>query len=957
MPLLPTTDRCSREETPLPHDLPRDIGIVTLDEEGRFTHSDGWLEGRLGLEPGTLLGIRLADLTAAPTRAVIDVAFRAGMPRPEVLPRVLVLAGREGAWRAELAWMGGTDPDGARLVALLREAPSDTDAPPAELSARASLIERLSSGLAHEINNPLAIVVGRLELARRAAGDGPADSLAGELHRSVGAALTASTRLVDVAHALRFLADASSLASRDTELRAAARGAALIAGEEVRWSGAHLTLDLAPAGIVRCDAALLSQLLASMMAAAAKACTGAGGRVVVATSGVGQVRISATPARGDVGLAAAWQTTVAALDASLRIEEDSSEWALTLALPAVLPTPPAAPSHFKGARRTSGRIGARAPRPEAGAASPAAAGTTDPTADFKRIFESCPGVYIVLGPDLRIVAASDAYCAATMTQRQGLLGRLVLEVFPDDPDDPASVGVRNLTASLDRVRRDLVADAMPVQRYAIRRPADQGGGFEDRHWSLLNSPVLGSDGRLAYIINSAEDVTEFVRLREHGDLQARTAQDLESQSGKMAAEIILRGEQVANTSRDLKEANAEVSRLYQRTKELDQLKSQLFANVSHELRTPLALILAPAERMLTRRNLAEADRAHLEVIRRNARLLQRHVDDLLDLATIEAKRMNLDWGRADLAALVRRVAVSFEALAMQRNLSLRVEADRACDGEFDVEKLQRVLLNLVSNAFKFTPAGGAVRISLHDEGDRVVLEVADSGPGIPRDDREVVFERFRQLDSGAERQFGGTGLGLPIAHEIVALHGGSIAVGEAREGGASFLVTLPKAAPPGTRVAPAAATRRIPPFEGLPAAGPASLREGGDGPLVLVVEDNPDLSRFLCDVLGERYRVASAFDGAEGLRMALDLHPDLILTDLMMPKTSGEGLVRALRAHAEMARTPILILSAKTEDALREELLHHGAQDWLGKPFRTGELLARVANLLEAWSGTQPGTS
>ncbi|MFZ5480860.1 MAG: PAS domain S-box protein [Myxococcota bacterium] len=401
-------------------------------------------------------------------------------------------------------------------------------------------------------------------------------------------------------------------------------------------------------------------------------------------------------------------------------------------------------------------------------------------------------------------------------------------------------------------------------------------------------------------------------------------------------------DELSHNERQLRVANERLS-------ELDRLKSQLFASVSHELRTPLALVLAPAERMLSRPDLPADDRANLETVTRNARLLRGHVEDLLDLATLEAGRMRLRRARVDVAMLVRQVAGSFEALASERSLSLQVDADGALAAEVDPEKLQRVLLNLLSNATKFTPGGGTVRVSLRGEDGRAVLEVADSGPGIPAEQRAAVFDRFHQLEGGAARRFGGMGLGLSITREIVALHGGSIAVGDAPEGGASFVVSLPLVASPGTEVFEEAVPLPVAPAHVAPAARSTPTPAGPAGSaLVLVVEDNPDLNRFLREVLAERWRVASALDGAEGIRLATELRPDLVLTDLMMPGTSGGDLVRALRGRSEMDDTPIVVLTAKADEAVREELLRGGAQDWVGKPFVTGELLARVENLLEA---------
>jgi signal transduction histidine kinase/DNA-binding response OmpR family regulator len=439
-------------------------------------------------------------------------------------------------------------------------------------------------------------------------------------------------------------------------------------------------------------------------------------------------------------------------------------------------------------------------------------------------------------------------------------------------------------------------------------------------------------------------------------LSLRSPKELDALNQQLAASLREKEPLLAQ----LQQANAELTQLYQKTKELDEFKTRFFANISHELRTPLTLIIGPTDKLLASPSLDDSARRSLTAVARNARLLHRHVEDLLDISKLEAGKITIEEAYADLAHMLRLVAGHFDSLAIEREITFRIEAQPSLFASFDPEKIQRVLLNLLSNAFKFTPQGGRIRCSLRHEPVQglVEIEVADSGPGIAPEHRELIFERFRQIEGGSARRHGGTGLGLAITRELTALHGGNIAVDDAPEGGARFIISLPLSttaradsaqAAPGEEFAVIELTKdAVAELTGDGRVAESTPSMPAERPLVLVVEDNPEMNRFICEHLALEFAVESAFDGSSGLRKAQELRPDLVVTDVMMPGMSGDTLVRELSALSDFAQVPIVVLTAKADDQLRVQLLQGGARDCLTKPFFAEELRARIRNLVEA---------
>lgn len=574
---------------------------------------------------------------------------------------------------------------------------------------------------------------------------------------------------------------------------------------------------------------------------------------------------------------------------------------------------------------------------------------TLPEPDYQQIFKALPGLYLILlpEPDFTIAAVTDAYARATMIDPGQVIGKGLFEIFPDNPDDPKASGVQNLKRSLERVLRTARPDSMAVQKYDVKKPNDPEGKFEERYWSPINSPVLNDEGKVVFIIHRVEDVTEFMNLSHRGA-------SLRSKVEQTEAEIYLRAQEIQEANKKLETAHRELEHLYKKVTDLDELKTQFFSNVSHELRTPLTLILGPVQQMMAKKVLPPEDLETLAVVERNALTLLKQVNDLLDVAKLEAGKMKIHYSQTDLARLLRFTASHFETALQSKGVAFFVETPSSVPVQADEEKIQRVIMNILSNAIKFVPSGGWVKCSVDVSQDRAVVTISDNGPGVKKEFRSSIFDRFTQEDGGPERSKGGTGLGLAIARDFVDLHGGEISVLETPGGGATFRIEIPLKAPTGT-VVNAKTVETISTGQMLESTV-AELNQGGavregnqassprGSAKVLVVEDNPDMREFIQGTLSRDFNVITAEDGEAGLEAAQRERPDLIITDLMMPKKSGASLIEEARQSEELKMVPIILLTARADDQLKLRLLGEGCQDYLLKPFSQKELLVRSKN-------------
>ena len=386
--------------------------------------------------------------------------------------------------------------------------------------------------------------------------------------------------------------------------------------------------------------------------------------------------------------------------------------------------------------------------------------------------------------------------------------------------------------------------------------------------------------------------------------------------------------------------------------ELDQLKSEFFANISHELRTPLTLSLGAFKTLRKLSPGQECEQAIQSGMRNTSRLLYL-INEMLDLTKVDSGRAELRKQCVDFAALVRSVAANFESGQMDRVHLIGVSQPVAV--EVDLRLMKKVLYNLFSNAFKFSdPEKGQVWTRLNAKENDIELQVEDNGIGIPPEHLHRIFDRFAQVEGSATRRYEGSGIGLALVKEIVTLHGGKIVVESRQSYGSTFTLTLPRGRVSSDDMVALEDEEAmvIPSFresqQEEDRTSPALPLSREDHPLVLVADDNADMRRYLELVLNRQFRTALAKDGVEGLELARGLRPDLILTDVMMPRMSGNELLKAVREDQKLRSIPLILLTARAGTEARVESLEAGADDYIAKPFDENELLARVGNLIRA---------
>jgi signal transduction histidine kinase/ActR/RegA family two-component response regulator len=543
-------------------------------------------------------------------------------------------------------------------------------------------------------------------------------------------------------------------------------------------------------------------------------------------------------------------------------------------------------------------------------------GKPRPAADFQSLFEASPASFLVLDPDLAIVAVTDAYLRDTMTSRADLIGKGIFEAFPDNPDDPDATGVANLRASLNRVRRDHVADTMAVQRYDIKRPGLPE--FEVRYWSPVNTPVLGAGGRLTHIIHRVEDVTDYVALQQRQAEGQELTEALQARARQMEAEILVR-------SRELQDANAAL-------RAANEAKNDFLSRVSHELRTPMNAILGFGE-LLGMGDITAEHQEWVTMMLKAGRHLLMLLDDVLDISRVEGRNLSLSMEAVPVQRLLADALELVRPLSTARGVHLDpVPPAGGQHVHADHQRARQVLLNLLSNAIKYNHPGGKVSVTTAEEpGGLLRISVADTGRGITEEDTSRLFTPFERLDA-AQAGIEGTGLGLALSRQLIQAMGGTVGVTSTPGVGSVFWIEL-------ATTEPAAVTHKAITRDAL-----TTRRDYTAAKTVLYVEDMVENIRLVEQILKQRPSITliPAMLAGVALDLARQHHPDLVLLDLHLPDMPGGQVLARLRADPATSDIPVIILSADATQHHIDQLTTAGAGAYLTKPISVRALLHTI---------------
>ena len=512
--------------------------------------------------------------------------------------------------------------------------------------------------------------------------------------------------------------------------------------------------------------------------------------------------------------------------------------------------------------------------------------------------------------------------------------------YAHDPDSPYYAGLNIVLLAIGLLspwtyRQNLISAAVTLGLYLIASYAAMGTQqpfsivFNNIYFISLTAVIVVAGSRASY----KQRVREFT-LRFELD---RNKQELETSNRRLI--------------------------------ELDRLKSRFFANLSHEMRTPLTLLLSPLETLLQRYSFDTDVREQLLTMQNNGMRLLKLINDLLELIRLEAGRMQIKSEPLVVNEFIHGLASAIRQMAENKGIRLETRVDAAINAVLaDRDKLEKIVLNLLFNALKFTPSGGRIELRVEKQGNDLALIVKDTGVGIAEKNLPFVFDRFWQADSSSKRKFQGVGIGLALVKELTEMMRGTVVVESRESVGTTFTVRLPyqpaempvrretvEPVPPPAKLDHsdewlANLYRRAELFPAVAAARKTTRSADltGRRPVVLVADDEPDMRRFLKSELEDEYDLVEAMNGLEALEKAEDFRPDIILLDMMMPEMDGLDVCRELRKREATMKIPVILLTARADEETKFEALEMGANDFLAKPFSSNELQARIKNLIES---------
>lgn len=403
--------------------------------------------------------------------------------------------------------------------------------------------------------------------------------------------------------------------------------------------------------------------------------------------------------------------------------------------------------------------------------------------DFQSLFKATPDPYLILSPQLNIIEVNEAYLRATMVKREEILGRPLFDVFPDNPEEPEATGARNLRASLMRVLEQKRPDAMAVQKYDIRRPAAEGGGFEERYWSPINTPVLSKDQEVCCIIHRVVDVTDFMRLKLEGKSQKEKADKIDAHVMKIEAELIQRARELQEANEQLRALNEELRKKEGDLKSANEELEAFSYSVSHDLRNPIQAISGFSALLLEYARLNEEEKDYLNEVIKAARGMNELIGDLLSFS--QSTRCEMRREVVNLSALVEEVIGELQKQDPDRKIHWKVKKN--VEAFCDPHLMKITFQNLLQNAWKFTAKTAQPEIEFGaEEGEKPVYYIRDNGAGFPPEKSDRLFQPFSRLHPA--KDFMGAGVGLATVKRIVERHQGHVwAEGEVGRGATFFL--------------------------------------------------------------------------------------------------------------------------------------------------------------------------